>query len=272
MLDRVGVYEPRRGMLDVYDEPPSPPSRIGRLSGRLLRHPVRNGGAAVLAVGAALIVANAVFFQTSEHPSPLFSTRPDAAATPVAAAVPADPIPIPRVRALAPEAPAPEAGPRRVALSPGPRATIETAPMAPTTVSEVQTALQTAGLYQGRVDGLFGARTRAAIEAYQRGNDLAVTGTVNDALLAHLRTAIPPAVGAEITAAIGETAEVRQIRLVQAALNRIGYGPVRADGEANPATADAITRFQLDNGLSVTGVTDAALVEKMVAIGAMDPL
>jgi len=40
----------------------------------------------------------------------------------------------------------------------------------------LQQALRTRGFYSGFIDGIFGAQTRAAIEAYQRAEGLAVTG------------------------------------------------------------------------------------------------
>ncbi|MGV8840077.1 MAG: peptidoglycan-binding domain-containing protein, partial [Bauldia sp.] len=59
------------------------------------------------------------------------------------------------------------------------------------------------------------------------------------------------------------------ILAVQTALNQSGYGPVVANGTVDAATAAAIRRFQLDNGLSVTGALDQGLVARMTAIGAL---
>jgi len=46
------------------------------------------------------------------------------------------------------------------------------------TVQEVQNALKNAGLYAGEVDGKSGAKTKAAIEAFQKANNLKVDGKV----------------------------------------------------------------------------------------------
>ena len=273
MLDRPRSHRPVGPAFDTDELRPSA-GFLRRLADRLLRHRLKTGAAALLIIGAGIIVANAVFFQTVEHPSPLFATRPEAGATAVAAAPPtaaepaADPMPIPRVRLPAGDSP------RLVRVTP--ERPLEVAPQGrggAAAIAEVQTALLGAGLYEGRVDGVFGARTRAAVEAYQRGQNLPVTGAVNEELLAHIR-ANPPAagVGGEITAAIADPAEMRRLLAVKEALNRIGYGPVQVNGETTPATVDAIRRFQLDNGLALTGKVDAALVDKMVAIGALEPL
>jgi peptidoglycan hydrolase-like protein with peptidoglycan-binding domain len=58
-------------------------------------------------------------------------------------------------------------------------------------------------------------------------------------------------------------------RIVQGALNRIGYGPVPVDGSAGQETIDAIRRFELDNGLPVSGEPSDALIARLIAIGAI---
>lgn len=47
----------------------------------------------------------------------------------------------------------------------------------------VQSALANQGYYRGRIDGVIGARSRAAIREYQRQNGLPVTGRVDRSLL-----------------------------------------------------------------------------------------
>lgn len=46
------------------------------------------------------------------------------------------------------------------------------------TVQEIQTALKSAGLYSGEVDGKSGPKTKAAIEEFQKANNLKVDGKV----------------------------------------------------------------------------------------------
>ncbi len=57
---------------------------------------------------------------------------------------------------------------------------------------------------------------------------------------------------------------------VQKALNQIGYGPVPEDGVTGEATIAAIRRFELDNGLPITGAAGDTLIERLVSIGAME--
>ena len=57
---------------------------------------------------------------------------------------------------------------------------------------------------------------------------------------------------------------------VQHALNQIGYGPVAEAGTPDDVTRDAIRHFELDNGLPITGAPDDHVVNRLIAIGAME--
>jgi peptidoglycan hydrolase-like protein with peptidoglycan-binding domain len=76
---------------------------------------------------------------------------------------------------------------------------------------------------------------------------------------------VPPAV----VPTAADIAGADTYRRVQTALNQIGYGPIAVDGKGSKETADAIRRFELDNGLPLSGVADDAVVRRLVAIGAL---
>ena len=59
------------------------------------------------------------------------------------------------------------------------------------TILAVQILLDRARHSPGVIDGMMGGNTRRAIEAYQRANGLAVTGSVSDSLLQHLTSGQP---------------------------------------------------------------------------------
>lgn len=186
---------------------------------------------------------------------------------------------------LAPDAPAPEtpADPP-AALSNG-----------VDLVTEIQRELARLGLYNEAIDGLSGSRTEAAIRAFETAAGIAVTGTPSPELLAALKQPLPPRETQSIAVANTEAAELNrrerdraeliaaeerrleEIRLretyevVQTALNRIGYGPLPVDGGAGDETLDAIRRFELDNGMPITGTAGDALVARLYAIGAIKP-
>ena len=157
-------------------------------------------------------------------------------------------------------------------------------------VATTQRELARLGLYSGAIDGIAGSRTRAAISRYQAAAGLTVTGEPSPALLGLLTAPTPPtrslALGpGALTAPDTRTADIAapervntvdlqrdRYRRVQAALNKIGYGPLSVDGQAGPATGDAIRRFEFDNGLEISGIANERVLDRLVAIGARDPV
>jgi peptidoglycan hydrolase-like protein with peptidoglycan-binding domain len=314
---------------------------MGRIVDRILENPAMSGGLIVMALTAAAVVSNALFLQKAQHPEPWFATRPPPAAT--APSNPAIAVPDPRPRAVAalkPPVPRPAPDPEAID-SPGP-APSEPA-LSPAMIADLQRALSARGLYRGKIDGIPGSRTRAAITAYEKSQGLPVTGRPSPAVLDHIVTAsvsaAPPVAGAakeepqppaeamsitpppvanpavphpapatapaavapaeahpavqphaepaaqpapgpdgQVTtvslsgpaAAAGNLPAAERTLAIQQALNRIGYGPVPEDGVAGQATVDAIRRFELDNGLAITGIPGDAVVERLTLIGALD--
>jgi peptidoglycan hydrolase-like protein with peptidoglycan-binding domain len=82
--------------------------------------------------------------------------------------------------------------------------------------------------------------------------------------------AAPPVAAAPGPSEAAVAAARRTIN-VQNALNQIGYGPVQSDGMLNDETVNAIRRFELDNGMAITGRIGDQLINKLVSIGAMNP-
>jgi peptidoglycan hydrolase-like protein with peptidoglycan-binding domain len=82
--------------------------------------------------------------------------------------------------------------------------------------------------------------------------------------------AAPVATNASVVTEPAPSSGAQRTLSVQKALNLIGYGPVREDGVADEATIGAIRRFELDNGLPITGAAGDTLINRLVAIGAME--
>jgi peptidoglycan hydrolase-like protein with peptidoglycan-binding domain len=258
---------------------------IARIADRAFENPAMSGGLLVMGLTAAAIVSNAMFLQNIRHPDPLFPTRPAAYAP--AAKAPAV-VPIPRSRAdhVAAMPPMPKTAP--AVEEKAPPITDKASPIAEKTadptpdaalVSGMQKALTEKGLYRGPVDGKFGSQTRTAIAAFQRGAGLKVTGMPSEDLLVRARAKAevphPPkpvqAVEKPAPAVPDPAIAIQQARYrnVQKALNNIGYGPIEVDGHAGDETADAIRRFQLDNGLPLDGMPNDRVVARLVKIGAI---
>jgi peptidoglycan hydrolase-like protein with peptidoglycan-binding domain len=133
-------------------------------------------------------------------------------------------------------------------------------------VYRAQVALSQKGFNVGKPDGVFGPRTRAGIEAYQRATGIAVTGQVSESLLAELEGARPGR-NERIAERRQDRREVRNLSYselvaeTQAELSRLGYDLtfVRG-GRLNGETRDAIADYQRRHNLEQTGTPTPALL------------
>jgi peptidoglycan hydrolase-like protein with peptidoglycan-binding domain len=260
-------------------------------------NPARSGGLMVMALTATAIISNAMFLQNSHRPDPLFGPRPAVARTPAAPA-PVALVPMPTPSPLHVSQPAAVSVPIPPLPRAAPIAAVPTplAPAAPTAalITDIQRELARLGLYGGAIDGRTGSRTGAAISHYEAAAGRPITGKPRAELLQAMKQPLPPPQttvaapvadpiaaelnqreqqrAASIAAAQKSTAASRiqaNYRIVQGALNRIGYGPVPVDGAAGQETVDAIRRFELDNGLPVSGEPSDVLIARLIAIGAL---
>ncbi len=193
-----------------------------------------SGWSLLILIGAT-IAFNALFMQQARHPAPIYATR------------------------LAVE----EAG--------------RPATPTETMVRSVQDALQELGYYSGAVDGIAGPETAAAIRRFESAARLTVTGRADAALLDRLRHALTRRAPAHPHDSTGPAVPVAKaippdpmVAAVQKALSDAAYGPLTSDGVNGRRTVDAISRFQLDQGMAVTGTIDDALIARLIEVGAMD--
>ncbi|MEM8878373.1 MAG: peptidoglycan-binding protein [Pseudomonadota bacterium] len=132
----------------------------------------------------APITFNAMWMQDGPHPAPFFESSAqvaavadeDDASAPTANSQTSTPREAPRsvntasVQPVQNVSTAPTPAPQ-VAEQPAPAPSAEQQELA-----EIQSVLQRLGLYDGAIDGLYGPRTQTAIEAFESGHGLAVTG------------------------------------------------------------------------------------------------
>lgn len=129
------------------------------------------------------------------------------------------------------------------------------------TVLELQRELNRLGFDAGPVDGLIGARTRSAIRAYQRDNQLLEDGQPTSSLLSHVRstaqsrTPAPAASRAELSS--------QQVADIQEALRGLGYTTGRASGRLDDQTRAAIRSYEADHGLLMSGEPSTELLRHM---------
>lgn len=78
-------------------------------------------------------------------------------------------------------------GPRSTPLASGPKLSAAVPGIVrPDNVIRMQQALQDKGCYHGKLDGVFGLRTQASIRAYQKAENLLVTGQLDTQTAAKL--------------------------------------------------------------------------------------
>jgi murein L,D-transpeptidase YcbB/YkuD len=118
----------------------------------------------------------------------------------------------------------------------------------------LQSALTTAGHYDGEIDGVYGPATVEAVERLQADAGLPVTGLVDRATAEALDEAV--------TAAGGDAAatELAHTAALQTVLTVTGHWTGPIDGEWTDALTAALQAFQTDLGVEPTGVIDPATI------------
>ena len=143
-----------------------------------------------------------------------------------------------------------------------------TAPAADTTlavgargavVSELQTRLAAAGHDPGPIDGVFGARTEAAVRALQQAHSLPVSGAVDAATWSALEVATTTPILTR-----GDRGD--QVLDLQRRLSAAGYDPGPRDGMFGLRTVAAVGRFQTAISLPATGSVDQATWDQLAAV------
>lgn len=132
---------------------------------------------------------------------------------------------------------------------------------ASSTVMEVQRELNQLGYNAGTADGLMGARTRSAIQAYQRDSNLRVDGQATSSLLSHVRGTARS--GAPAAPAPVAEPQSQQIANIQNTLRSLGYRIERPTGRLTDETRSAIRKYEADNGLLMSGEPSTELLRHM---------
>lgn len=125
-------------------------------------------------------------------------------------------------------------------------------------VKTLQDKLNTLGYNSGNVDGIFGAKTYAAVTAFQKANSLGVDGIVGKLTWGKLY-GVSPAMPVETTTVVGRPmvsygSRGDAVRKLQELLNALGYDCGSVDGIFGSKTKAAVLAFQKANGLGVDGI------------------
>ena len=125
-------------------------------------------------------------------------------------------------------------------------------------VKTLQDKLNTLGYNSGNVDGIFGAKTYAAVTAFQKANGLGVDGIVGKLTWGKLY-GVSPAMPVETTTVVGRPtvsygSRGDAVRKLQELLNALGYDCGSVDGIFGSKTKAAVLAFQKANGLGADGI------------------
>jgi peptidoglycan hydrolase-like protein with peptidoglycan-binding domain len=227
-----------------------PPVERGAVAAAIVGHPREFVGIVLATAATAMIFANALFLQRGPHPAPIFATRPQAVAhkpqaVPRATVAPAAPAAVPQA--------APDAAANRIQ-----------------TVSDIQRELGNRGFYDGPVDGIWGAKTDAAVREFLQAAGLRINPDAGDALLraiasSPVRRSAPPQVTRN-DAIAQLLAPSKRVVAIQSALSDFGYGQLKPTGVYDAETRAAIEKFERDRRMPVTGQMSERCVRELAAM------
>ncbi len=219
------------------------------LTAAISRHP-REFVAVVMASAAVFaICVNALFLQKGPHPAPIFATRQVVKQE--------TPVPSPRPQTALPNVATDSAGQGRMQL-----------------IANIQRELARKGFYDGVSDGVWGAKTDAAVRDFVQATGLKINPEANDGLLRAIVASNAKPQGG--SAALPETprndpiaeliAPSKRVLAIQRALADFGYGQIKLTGVYDPETGTAIEKFEREHRMPVTGQISDRFVRELAAM------
>lgn len=130
----------------------------------------------------------------------------------------------------------------------------------------IQKQLTSIGYSSGVADGLWGSKTRSAVSRWQEANDLSATGYVTAEQVKMITRQADPGIGSDPADSANSDDPIeerllsltyRERRDVQRQLTSMGYNTRGVDGNFGPNTRRALSEWQSDEGLRVSGYLTA---------------
>ncbi|MGB8555545.1 MAG: peptidoglycan-binding domain-containing protein [Pseudolabrys sp.] len=199
---------------------------------------------ATLAIFA--IVTNALFMQKGPHPAPIFATRP---------LLQRDAGPAPRLQAGQSTPVVDQANQARIQL-----------------IGNIQRELSRKGFYDGPADGIWGAKTDAAVRDFVQTTGLKINPEANDGVLRAIAAYNPKPANVPVAPAPASDpiakliAPSKKVTAVQRALADFGYGQIKPTGVFDPDTRAAIEKFERDHRMPVTGQISDRFVRELASM------
>jgi peptidoglycan hydrolase-like protein with peptidoglycan-binding domain len=220
----------------------------GGLAAAISRHPRESVGVLTGTVAVFVIFVNALFLQHGPHPAPIFATRP---------------VPVPHRSVVLPP-------PRAAALAPAREAPVLTRTQM---ITDIQRELARRGFYDGTADGIWGAKTDAAVRDFVQASGQKINPDASESLLRAITSSTVKAQGTAVAVEpvrndpIAQLiAPSRRVVAVQRALADFGYGQIKPSGVEDPETQIAVEKFERDHGLPVTGRISDRFVRELAAM------
>jgi peptidoglycan hydrolase-like protein with peptidoglycan-binding domain len=141
-------------------------------------------------------------------------------------------------------------------------------------VSNLQRNLLRLGYFNGPVTGTFGPQTQQAVILFQRRNGITADGVVGS----RTRNTIVALIndntgfgGDSLPNALNFGDRGPLVQQLQQNLQRLGFFNTTPNGTFGPATRDAVTRFQSQNGLIPNGIADSQTLNRITQVLASIP-
>ena len=146
--------------------------------------------------------------------------------------------------------------------------------MTPEEVRQLEDRLSALGFLSSAPDAVYDAETRLAVQAFQQANGIEASGEP-DALTRERVYADDSVSRQEYLRRFADAYSQmeplengninNQVQVLQRKLNEYGYFSGSSDGVFGDATQTAVERFQMVNGLEVTGIADGATIMRLMA-------
>jgi len=140
-----------------------------------------------------------------------------------------------------------------------------------TAVKQLQQRLKELGYYTSTIDSDYGAKTVAAVKAFQKKNGLSQTGNVDEATLKKLNStsAVKANASTKADGTLKKGDKGTAVKQLQQRLKELGYYTAAIDSDYGTQTVNAVKAFQKKNGLSQTGNVDEATLKKLNSTSAI---
>ena len=132
-------------------------------------------------------------------------------------------------------------------------------------IKELQQKLKDLGYKMTMIDGDFGNETKAAVQAFQRDNNIKTTGIADNETLKALKKA-------KISKSETKTPKrdiqkyeltAEEVKELQQKLKDLGYKMTMIDGDFGNETKTAIQDFQKDNDIEATGIANSETLKAL---------